>query len=326
MKIRSAELFLFAATLFCGIFLLNSGRVKGETITTAIKKDPVPITVGVAAFSALDLQAKAAYVYDLKEGKVLYAKNENAPLPLASLTKIMTAMVATELLPNTSTITIHADDLKQDGDNGLFLWEKWNFRDLLDFTMTVSSNDGAHAIASAAGALSTLPINPIESGTTTNSSDTSIPEQQFIAEMNKKANNLGLIDMSFTNETGLDTSTTTNGGYGSAKEITQLFSDLITQNPQLLEATTHKNLTLTSQSQITHTIKNTDTAVNIIPSLIASKTGYTDLAGGNLIIAYDAGVDHPIIVCVLGSSIDGRFTDVKKLTDASLTYFSPLSK
>ena len=54
--------------------------------------------------------------------------------------------------------------------------------------------------------------------------------------------------------------------------------------------------------------------------LIASKTGYTDLAGGNLVIAFDAGFNHPIIVSVLGSTIDGRFTDAEALVWAALAY------
>jgi len=51
-----------------------------------------------------------------------------------------------------------------------------------------------------------------------------------------------------------------------------------------------------------------------------SQTGYTDLAGGNLIIAFDAGFDHPIVITVLGSTIDDRITDVEKLVWATLAY------
>ena len=53
-------------------------------------------------------------------------------------------------------------------------------------------------------------------------------------------------------------------------------------------------------------------------SQIASKTGFTDLAGGNLVIAFDAGLSHPIIISVLGSTQEGRFRDVEKLVTASL--------
>ncbi|MDQ5957741.1 MAG: hypothetical protein QG665_65, partial [Patescibacteria group bacterium] len=54
----------------------------------------------------------------------------------------------------------------------------------------------------------------------------------------------------------------------------------------------------------------------------ASKTGYTDSAGGNLVVALDAGLAQPVIVVVLGSSKDGRFTDVLALAKATVTYYS----
>ena len=55
-----------------------------------------------------------------------------------------------------------------------------------------------------------------------------------------------------------------------------------------------------------------------VPGLLASKTGYTDLANGNLVIAFNVGPMHPVIVAVLGSSQEGRFTDVEKLVNASI--------
>jgi D-alanyl-D-alanine carboxypeptidase len=57
--------------------------------------------------------------------------------------------------------------------------------------------------------------------------------------------------------------------------------------------------------------------------LIASKTGYTDLAGGNLAVAFDAGVNRPIVIAVLGSSREERFSDVEKLASAVLLELTP---
>ncbi len=65
-----------------------------------------------------------------------------------------------------------------------------------------------------------------------------------------------------------------------------------------------------------HDAINTNDIVSRIPNLIGSKTGYTDLAGGNLTVAFDAGFDRPIIITVLGSSREERFTDVLKLVNA----------
>ena len=69
-----------------------------------------------------------------------------------------------------------------------------------------------------------------------------------------------------------------------------------------------------------HKTKNTDELVNEIPGLIAGKTGYSDLAGGNLAVIFDAGFDHPLAVVVLGSTSEGRFNDVKQLVAAAVKY------
>ena len=63
--------------------------------------------------------------------------------------------------------------------------------------------------------------------------------------------------------------------------------------------------------------ENTNKVVDAIGTVLASKTGYTTLAGGNLVVAFDAGVDRPIIVVVLGSTHQGRFYDVLKLVEAT---------
>jgi len=55
-----------------------------------------------------------------------------------------------------------------------------------------------------------------------------------------------------------------------------------------------------------------------IPGIIMGKTGYTDLAGGNLAVVFDAGVGHPVVAVVMGSTQDGRFSDMKQLVSASI--------
>ncbi|KKQ30337.1 MAG: hypothetical protein US45_C0047G0004 [Candidatus Nomurabacteria bacterium GW2011_GWA1_37_20] len=62
--------------------------------------------------------------------------------------------------------------------------------------------------------------------------------------------------------------------------------------------------------------KNTDYLVNDLAGFMAGKTGYSDLAGGNLAIVLDKGYGHPIIIVVLGSNFEGRFRDAKNLYEA----------
>ena len=65
--------------------------------------------------------------------------------------------------------------------------------------------------------------------------------------------------------------------------------------------------------------------VMAIPRLLLSKTGYTDLAGGNLALVFDSGIEHPIAIVVLGSSQKARFTDGTVLVAATLAHFAGLA-
>ena len=100
-----------------------------------------------------------------------------------------------------------------------------------------------------------------------------------------------------------------------------LFEYTLKNHPNILEATRYENLEFKS-TELAYQASNTNPFINQIPGIIASKTGFTDLAGGNLVVAYDAGLNRPIIISVLGSSQDGRFSDTLKLVGASLDYIS----
>lgn len=257
-------------------------------------------------FASIMLEAKSAYVYDLKNNRALYSMNEEAQLPLASLTKVMTTLLARELVPKETTITVSKDAIKQEGDNGLFENEMWHLSDISDLTLIASSNDGAHAIAGALNAF--LDGKETKPGAPTD----------FIGTMNKKAKLLGMTQTFFLNESGLDTTKSMSGAYGSAKDITLLVAYALKKYPDLFEATRYPKLSFESLSDFKHIEKNTNERVSVLPEILASKTGFTDLAGGNLVIAFEAGPMRPIIVSVLGSSIDGRFDDVEKLAWATI--------
>ncbi len=210
----------------------------------------------------------------------------------------MTAITAASLMPLDTPVTISGEDLSQEGDSSLYAFEKWNLLDLLRFTLIVSSNDGASAVAAIGNA---------------HASST----DGFIGAMNHSAQKLNLTSLSFANESGLDLSQRESGAYGSAHDVALLFAYGIKAYPQIFEPTGASQRTMVSESNLTHTAENTDEIIGDIPGIIASKTGYTDLAGGNLAVAFDADLGHPIILVVLGSSKEGRFTDMQKLVAAA---------
>jgi D-alanyl-D-alanine carboxypeptidase len=246
-------------------------------------------------FEELSLRAESVYVYDTARDVVLFEKNSAAQLPLASVTKAMTVLVAHEHLSSDAYIVIQKSDILPEGDSGLLVGESFSRDALIDFTLSVSSNDGAHALARA----------------TAGSVDV------FTRMMNDAATELGMTETFFLNESGLDENIGVSGGYGSAHDLGILFEHVLVQYPDLLEATTYPESTIVSSDTL-HKAVNTNVIAGDIPGLVASKTGYTDIAGGNLVIVFEPEPMHTVIVVVLGSTPDERFTDVEKLISAAI--------
>lgn len=253
------------------------------------------------AFADVPIEAKAAVVVDLSTGMSLYEKNADAQLPLASLTKLLTTYAAVDSLSMQTPITITENAVAADGDSGLKAGETFAFTDLARFELVASSNDAAQAIAETAAGH--------------RGEDTATLLRGAVAAA-------GLAQTYAVNGTGLDESTSVSGGYGSARDIARLAGALLAKAPDIARATTLPSVTVTSQSGTVHTLPNTDTEVEHFPNLLLSKTGFTDLAGGNLVVIFDAGLNHPIAVAVLGSSRDARFTDVNALVAATLSHFA----
>lgn len=258
-------------------------------------------------FPEVSLEAKSAYIYDMRTGEEIYALEADKRLPLASITKLMSSLVAYELSPQTGLVTITEKSLEPYGDSGLRVGERWSLRNLLDFSLVSSSNDGMRAVAlSLAGV-----------GKVVSTDEEAL--RSFVEAMNRKASQLDLSNTYFWNETGLDESEVKGGGYGSARDTANLLAHILSNYPDLLEATRSEDLAVLSNNTL-HLARNTNILVNEIPGILASKTGYTDIAGGNLVFAFDPELGRPIIISILGSSAEGRFQDARKLVSATLKY------
>lgn len=266
----------------------------------------LPAAVGAASttdtdpFDNLHLSGQAAIVVDLSNGQTLYSQNADSQLPLASLTKLLTIYEAQNLLSPNSTVTMSSTSLAQYGDYGFTEGETFAYKDISRLALVASSNDAAEAIAEAAEA---------QSGETAT---------QFMAAAVRAA---GLSHTVATNGTGLDIDATEAGAYGSARDIAKLANEFLTQAPDAAKATTRSSVSITSDAGIPHSLPNTNPDVTSIPGILLSKTGYTDLAGGNLVVVFDAGINHRVAVVVLGSTFNARFTDVQKLIHATLATF-----
>lgn len=262
-------------------------------------------------FPNVPLVAKSAVVYDAREGEILFDKNAQVQLPLASLTKVMMVIIALETLPEDYIVDINNQALGEEGQSGFREGQKWKLKDIVDLTLVESSNDGAAAIAAAWSAFKNKDLSSAkdENGAI-----------DFVKAMNAKAKEIGLGQTYFLNETGLDKNSIVSGSYGSALDVAKMFSYAVSKFGASFEATRYGEIKVSSLGKTNYVVKNTNTSVEQIPGIIASKTGYTDLAGGNLVILFDAGLGHPITISVLGSSKEGRFEDVLALVKATLDY------
>ncbi len=258
------------------------------------------------AFNDVKIIGEAAFVYDVRAQKVIYEKNPDSRLPLASITKLMTALVAYEIVAEDTTVPISYSAILQDGESGLTDGEKFSLNSLMELTLTNSSNDGAYAMAAAAGAL----LDPNK------------PATSFVEAMNIRAEELGLTQTEFKNPTGLDISETEAGALGSARDVAFLMDYILKNQPEILESTTNSSVVVADSAGESHQADNTNDLIGDIPGLIGSKTGYTTLAGGNLTVAFDASLNRPIVVVVLGSSRNGRFSDVQELVEAAKDYLN----
>ena len=302
--------YFFWGAVVCSLFFVFNSPTSAAQNTTASVADAIEMHKE-NPYASLELLANAVYVYDVKSEKPLFEKNGLQVLPLASVAKIMTAMTALSLIPDTTYITITERAIQEEGDSGLNAGERWLLRDLLKFLLVESSNDGAVAVSSAVGAI-------VATSTSTKTEDEY--RGMFIEEMNKLASSIGLASTHFQNESGLDIDKESSGAESSAKETARMLAYALLKFPGVFQETRWSELVLQSEDGKPHPAENTNKEIGNFPLLIASKTGYTDLAGGNLVLAFDAGFNNPIIISVLGSTMDGRFTDAEQLVWATLAY------
>ncbi len=239
---------------------------------------------------AAPIVAKAVSVYNISKNKKIYGKNDEVALPIASLAKIMSVVVALNSYKPDDILSISPEAVNQAGDYGLLVNEKWKVLDLAKFTLVSSANDGVYAL---------WENNPYN----------------FLKKVNDKARRIGMEQALFLNFTGLDIDLNKVGAFASASDVNTMAMYGWKAYPEVFSVTTLPEINLKSESGFPHNFKNTNITVQKIPNLVFSKTGYTDLAGGGLaIILKDRRGDY-IAATVLGSTFEGRFSDMEKIVN-----------
>jgi D-alanyl-D-alanine carboxypeptidase (penicillin-binding protein 5/6) len=298
-KLELKLIFGFCAVLLLGVlYFYGVGQIRIQEQYLASKIAQIP-----DSFVDYSPNAKSVLVYAPKSDYILYAHHELTPLPLASLAKIMTSTIALNEMDITQQVIIDEEAYNTYGDNGLAINESWPLMDLVKFMMFISSNDGAQAIANWHDTylIANDPLN----------------DSTFVTKMNTTAKSLGLASLSFKNPSGLDIDGESSA-YGNAKDIASLYYKLYFEHEDVVENSAIFKQTFISTDGIPHEVTNTNVLLEYdYDRIIGSKTGYTSKAGGNLIVLLDTPLEEPVVLVVLGSTIDGRFTEMQKiLTEA----------
>ncbi len=253
-----------------------------------------------------EITATSAYVYDPIANKVLYTKNADEVRPIASLNKLMTAAVADTLLSGSKSlqkpIKVNTFMDANRADKALQPGTYWEVDDLITYMLVGSSNKAAESIASNL-----------------------IPRESFMSLMNFTAKRFGLQNTTFHNPTGLTEQkivrkhkVTVPSGHSTAKEVALMLWKIIESHPGLLEATQLAQVKF-SNGISAFAIDNTNKILSEFP-IVVGKTGFTEDAGGNLaVVLQKTQTSHAYVIVVLGSTPEGRFSDVAALASTTLS-------
>ncbi|MBT6069279.1 D-alanyl-D-alanine carboxypeptidase [Candidatus Peregrinibacteria bacterium] len=246
---------------------------------------PIPIK---AYEIPINLTSHAALVMDVSSNKILYEKNIDKQLPIASITKIMTAVIALEEIENLEEIAIVSRESTLVPGSKVWLsqGEKIKYKDLLNSLLISSGNDAAFAIAeNVAGS-----------------------QELFVQKMNAKAKSLGMENTHFANSHGLDDP----DNYSTASDIALLAGYALKKN-FIRSIIDIKELNVMSASGISHHLTSTNKLLGVDPEIKGLKTGSTLGAGECLVALAINPYGNEIVTVILNSQ--ARFQETQYLKD-----------
>lgn len=271
------------------LFVLKDKITQQEEIDKAkeLKKESLDIEL----IQIPNLTAEGILVKSFS-GKEFFSKNKEKNFSLASLTKLMTSIIAFENYKEDEIFQIKKEHLNLEGDVGLILDEKFDRNSLLYFVLLSSSNDAAVALTEKLGI------------------------EKFVELMNKKAKEIGMENTLFVDPTGIDTA-----NKSTLQDLYLLVKYILVNHPEILKMTTEKEKVLISQEGYVHNIKNR--IINFIPEVenfnfLGGKTGYLPSVGYNLITVFDFG--EPIIMISLGEKNSYKDSILKFLNHFHISF------
>lgn len=262
--------------------LVDLGEIQKEIIETSVEPDEI------------SLDSRIALIYDRASGRILYEKNGNKQTPMASTTKIMTAIVVLENANLTDVVTISSKAAGIGGSRlGLKKNDKITVNDLLYGLMLRSGNDAAIALAIHVGG----------------------SVEGFAEMMNNKAKELGLVNSHFVVPHGLDN----DGHYTTAYELAKI-ADYALNIDKFKEIVSTRNTTIYINGYA-KAINNTNQLLGSVSGVYGVKTGFTNGAGRCLVTACKRD-DLDVITVIIGANTTKqRTSDTIKLIQYAYNNF-----
>ena len=258
------------------------------------------------------LQSQSAWLGCLCDEPPFFEKAPNAQLPLASVTKIMTAYLALRELGPDYSVNVSQEAVATEGIAGdLQAGEVLTIKDLIVMMMTYSSNDAAMAVAEALGRAYGSPRLASSSGEA-GSSHFSDAIARTVWLMNEEARLLGMWYTMFQNPTGLDFK---NGpsNFSTARDMVLLLQATRAQ-PLLWDLARIDEPRVISQNGIAHDLLNLN-PFRDFPHYVGGKTGTTDYAGENLVMLFERPLGKLHALILFGAPPGQREIEAKKLLD-----------
>lgn len=265
------------------LFPTNQQNIPGfEHILPVIS----PMTRTISGALIPEIKSRTYLLGNAETAQVIKGAYIHMSVPIGSLTKLMTAVVAQEHFPPDDEVLISKAAVGLEGAKlGIHSGESYALKELMTATLIHSGNDGALAMAEHA-----------QSGS-----------GQFISWMNRKAMDLGMFDSHFSNPMGFDDPQ----NYSSAYDLFLLTRYIVSVHPEMVSMVDKREYLLTSLQGKKYTVKTTNALLGSFLPMKGMKTGTTEEAGASF-IAYAAEEKGPALIAIVLASPD-RFQEAKTL-------------
>lgn len=261
-------------------------KMAGINISNILEMQNLPIKNPTHISPLID--AESSIVTDLKTGTTLYEKNSHKKLQIASITKLMTALIILEET-DLNEIALVSANAANTGGSAMMLQtnEKIAVENLLYGAIIHSANDAAVALAE-------------------HNAETT---EKFVEKMNQKAKEIGLSNTHFSNPIGLDDPMNYSSAYDLAKLAKYVYEYDFIKHAAILKELEVKSVS----GKYVHKLESTNELLGSYLKVKGLKTGKTDAAGLCLISVAENDTGNDIITVVLNSP--ARFTETKILID-----------